>query len=105
MTDNIWHPYKETLDFLKEYYKYSEPQDGSSGKCIDGTDLCKVIEDKLIVGFLTKTNQFVQISQPVPEFEIQDNIRKVTNNNFLVADIHTQTNQEVDLKRVEYIKK
>ena len=105
MTDNIWYPYRETLDFLKEYYKYSEPQDGSAGKCIDGTDLCKVIEDKLIVGFLTKTNQFVQISPPVPEFEVQDNIRKVTNNNFLTADIHTQTNQDVDLKRVEYIKR
>ena len=105
MTDIIWQSYKETLDFLKEYYKYSEPLDGSSGKCIDGTDLCKVIEDKLIVGFLTKTNQFVQISPPVPEIDIQDNIRKVTNNNFLTADIHTQTNHEVDTKRVEYIKR
>ena len=105
MTDVIWSSYRETLDFLKEYYQYSEPLDGSSGKCIDGTDLCKVIEENLVVGFLTKTNQFVQISPPVPALEVDDNIRKVTNNNFLIADIHTQTNQEVDTQRVEYIKK
>ena len=105
MTDVNWFPYRETLNFLKEYYQYSEPLDGSSGKCIDGTDLCKVIEENLVVGFLTKTNQFVQISPPVPAFEVEDNIRKVTNNNYLVADIKTQVNKDVDLQRVEYIKK
>jgi len=105
MTDNIWKPYKETLKFLKEYYEYNEPNDGSNGKCIDGTDLCKVIEDKVIVGFLTKTNQFVQISQPIPETEIHDNIKKVTNNNFLIADIESQTNTNVDTERVDYIKR
>ena len=105
MTDNIWKTYNETLKFLKEYYEYNEPTNGSNGKCIDGTDLCKVIEDNVIVGFLTNTNQFVQISVPIPETEIHDNIRKVSNNNYLIADIETLTNPNVDNKRVDYIKR
>lgn len=105
MTDNIWFPYTETLEFLKTYYKYKEPEDGAKGKCIDGTDLCKVIEDNMVVGFLTKTNQFVQISQPLPISEINDNVRTVTSNNYLIADIETQTMDNVDHKRVDYIKR
>ena len=105
MTDDIWKNYNETVKFLKEYYEYNEPTDGSNGKCIDGTDLCKVIEDNVIVGFLTNTNQFVQISVPIPETEIHDNIRKVTSNNYLVADIEIQTTKNIDTKRVDYIKR
>jgi len=110
MTDNIWKPYEETLKFLKEYYNYREREpenenENEKNKCIDGTDLCKVIEDRMIVGFLTKTNQFVQISEPIPESDVNDNIREVTNNNLLLADIETQTSEQVDSKRVDYIKR
>ena len=105
MTDKIWNTYKNTISFLKEYYQYDEPESNELGKCIDGTDLCKVIEDKVIVGFLTKTNQFVQIDPPIPESEIEDNIRKINSNNYLIADIKTQMNTNVDLKRVDYIKR
>ena len=107
MSENVWNNYDDTLAFLKKYYEYQEPltSNNESGKCIDGTDLCKVVEDKMVVGFLTKTNQFVQISIPIPESEIRDNIRKVTNGNFLVADIETQPNTNVDRKRVDYIKR
>jgi hypothetical protein len=105
MTDKIWKPYHNTISFLKEYYQYVEPESNELGKCIDGTDICKVIEDKVIVGFLTKTNQFVQIDPPIPESDIEDNIRKINNNNYLIADIKTQMNHNVDLKRVDYIKR
>jgi len=64
-----------------------------------------VIEDKMIVGFLTKTNQFVQISEPIPETEIRDHIRSVSNSNFLIADIETQSTSDHDHKRVDYIKR
>jgi len=102
----LWKTYDETLSFLKEYYKYKEPDnDTDATKCIDGTDLCKVVEDKMIVGFLTKTNQFVQISPPVPESNSNDQIRKITNNDYLIADIETQVNTNVDSKRVDYIKR
>jgi hypothetical protein len=105
MTDKIWKSYDNTISFLKDYYQYKEPESNEFGKCIDGTDLCKVIEDKVIVGFLTKTNQFVQIDPPIPESDIEDNIRKINSNNYLIADIKTQMNTNVDLKRVDYIKR
>ena len=110
MTDNIWQSYETTISFLKEYYKYNEPDtdtdlDKSQEKCKDGTDICKVIEDKMIVGFLTQTNQFVQISPPIPESNISDNIRQITNNNYLIADIETQANTKQDSKRIDYIKR
>ena len=111
MNDNIWKSYSDTISFLKEYYNYQEPKvkdtetSKNKYKCMDGIDICKVIEDKMIIGFLTKTNQFVQISPPIPESDASDNIRKITNNNYLVADIETLANNKVDLERVDYIKR
>jgi hypothetical protein len=93
---------------LKEYYNYQEPNDDEvikNSKCKDGIDICKVVEDKMIIGFLTKTNQFVQINPPIPESDIQDNIRKVTNNNYLIGSIKTESNNNVDKKRVDFIKR
>jgi hypothetical protein len=52
----------------------------------------------VIVVFLTKTNKFVSIDPPIPESEIEDNIRKINSNNYLIADIKTQVNNNVDLK-------
>jgi len=105
MSDVKWNTYLNTLNFLKEYYKYKESLDNLSGKCIDGTDLCKVVEDNMVVGFLTNTNQFVQISVPMPISNINDNIKSVTNNNYLIADLKIQTSDNVDDQRVDYIKR
>jgi hypothetical protein len=104
MDEVQWQPYKETMAFLKEFYRYEEPQ-GEYVKCNEGTDLCKVIEDHHIVGILTNTNQFVQISKVLREDEVSDNIRTVNNNNYLIADESTLLNQKEDAKRVEYIRR
>ncbi len=104
MDEVQWQPYKETMAFLKEFYRYEEPQ-GEYVKCNEGTDLCKVIEDHHIVGILTNTNQFVQISEVLREDEVSDNIRAVNNNNYLIADESTLLNQKEDAKRVEYIRR
>ena len=108
MSDIKWQTYENTISFLKEYYSYKEPNDEEierNSKCKDGIDICKVVEDKMIIGFLTKTNQFVQIDPPIPESNIHDNIRKVTNNNYLIGSIKTESNNNVDKKRVEFIKR
>jgi hypothetical protein len=106
MDEVQWRPYKETLAFLKEFYRYEEPQNSDQYvKCNEGTDLCKVVEDNHIVGILTNTNQFVQISEVLREDEIRDNIRSINNNNFLLADENTLVNKDVDTKRIEYIRR
>ena len=105
MNDAIWKPYEETLDFLKEYYDYEEPEDIMSANCFNPKYFCRVVEDELITGFLTNTNQFVPIKDPIPVSTVPDTIKTITNNDMLVADINTLTNNNVDQKRVDFIKR
>jgi hypothetical protein len=107
MNDNIWKPYDETLEFLKEYYDYEDPKDVNKANCYNPKYFCKVVEDELITGFLTNTNQFVPIKDPIPVSSIssEDSIKQITNNDMLIADINTLTNNDVDTKRVDFIKR
>jgi hypothetical protein len=105
MNDDIWKPYEYTLEFLKEYYDYEDPVDERSANCFNPKYFCRVVEDELITGFLTNTNQFVPIKDPIPVSSVDDNIKTVNSNNMLVADINTLTNSRVDSKRVDFIKR
>jgi len=103
--DSIWKSYKETLEFLKYYYNYEEPDDIISANCYDPNYFCRVVEDELVTGFLTNTNQFIRIKDPVPISNVTDNIKTITNNDTIIADMNTLNNNNVDSKRVEFIKK
>ena len=105
MNDDIWKSYEETLKFLKEYYEYEEPEDINKANCYNPKYFCKVVENELITGFLTNTNQFIPIKAPIPITDVTDTIKTITNNDMLVADINTLTNNTVDYKRVNFIKK
>jgi hypothetical protein len=105
MSDDIWKTYEETLVFLKEYYNYEEPADISKAQCFDSKYFCRVVEEELITGFLTNTNQFIQIKVPVPVSSVDDSIKTFTSNDLLVADINTLTTNNVDSKRVDFIKR
>jgi hypothetical protein len=105
MNDSIWKPYEQTLEFLKEYYDYEEPKDITMVNCFNPKYFCRVVEDELITGFLTNTNQFVPIKDPIPISSVDDNIKTIQMNNMLVADINTLTNSQVDSKRVDFIKR
>jgi len=105
MNDNIWKPYDKTLEFLKEYYNYLEPDDIKKVNCFDPKYFCRVVEDELITGFLTNTNQFIPIQDPIPVSNVPDNIKTITNNDMLVADINTLTKNNVDKDRVDFIKR
>jgi hypothetical protein len=60
----------------------------------------------MVVGFLTNTNQFVQINEPVPISRIsQEHILTITSNDTLLSDINTLTSTKVDNRRVDYIKR
>jgi len=109
MTDNIWNTYDDTLAFLKEYYKYDDITKGKAKDKTSNTVLFKVtdedMDDTLVIGFLTKTNQFIQISDPKPISQITDEIPSISGNNTLTADINTLASSKVDNRRVDFIKR
>ena len=105
MNDDIWKSYEDTLEFLKEYYDYEEPSNITKANCFNPKYFCRVVEEELITGFLTNTDQFIPIKDPIPISNVNDNIKTITSQNTLVADINTLTNNNVDTKRVEFIKR
>jgi hypothetical protein len=104
MNDNLWKSYEDTLVFLKDYYNYEEPKDIHTANCYNPNYFCRVVEDELITGFLTNTNQFVPIHTPIPVSTVDDGIKTITTNDMLVADTNTLTNKNVDTDRIHFIK-
>lgn len=97
MDDNLGNPYKETRDFLLYVYELFKGR-------IPCKPSIKIIEDGLIVGILTQTNQFVPISEPIVDI-FGDDMPAVSNSNYAVIDKISLTNKNVDRERIEYIKK
>jgi hypothetical protein len=115
MTDlTIWNDYNETFRFLtKLYNKNKKRKDIESINC---KPAFKIIEDELVVGILTETNQFVQLSEPMSPQDIisENDIPSIENDNYIVngskskmvsIDVPTSTTNDVDTERVDYIKK
>ena len=102
MSDKIWKTYEETLAFLKEYYEFDEEDQEQKQK---QNSFYKVVNHELIIGFLTNTNQFIRIYDPMPVSSVDDNIKNITNNDMLVADLETLTNTKVDTERTDFIKR
>jgi len=106
MTDNsIWRSYEETLAFLKEYYNYKEPEDINKAQCFNSNYFCRVVEDEMVTGFLSNTNQFIQIKEPVPISSIDDDIKTIKSDNLLVADKNILVSNKSDTKRTDFIKR
>ena len=99
--ETIYSNYDETIQFLNTLNK-------DSGNKIPCAIEFKVVEDEMIVGIITQTNQFVQLSEPEPVSEVTDDIQILNDSNYLSADLKTITNKDVipvDYEREEYIKK
>ena len=105
MEPTIWHDYKETTNFLLNVYRTT------LGK-VPCNPAFKVIEDEVIVGIITETNQFIQLSQPIPVSETNDEIRELRNNNYVVnkennplisSDAIITSTDKIDEKREDYI--
>jgi hypothetical protein len=114
---SLWSTYDETVDFLMNLYETSLKKTKTIG-IIPCRPEFKVIEDEMIVGVLTETNQFIQISQPIHETDVKtiynDKIRPLRDENYIVnknvtpmvnSDIPIITSNEVDDERVDYIKR
>ena len=115
MTDlTIWNTYRNTVEFLNKLYKRSKKRRPEAD--IPCKPAFKIVEDEHVVGILTSTNQFIQISQPIRLDEISADIElpSINNENYIInskanpmvaSDIKITTEQGIDTERVDYIKK
>lgn len=109
---SLWHTYDHTVSFLRKLNTNSN----SKGHGIPCKPMFKIVEDEQVVGILTETNQFIQLSEPIAEVDIKVNedLPSIKNDNYIVnlketpmvsADVVIATSQEVDTERVDVIKR
>jgi hypothetical protein len=72
--DTLWIDYKSTRDRLINLATDSQRK-------IPCKPVIKIVEDNLVVGFLTETNQFVQVNPPEPNLD-EDGIKVINHSNF-----------------------
>ena len=97
MDDNIWKDYRTTRD---ELIKLSEISDNK----IFSKPMMKIIEDNLIIGILTETNQFIKVEPPQENIE-EDDLTIVNNSDYLVADNVITNTKMMDNERIDVTKK
>ena len=95
--ESLWTDYESTRDSLKSIFEKSQ---GS----ILSNPVMKVIEDGLIVGILTETNQFIQVEPPSENIH-EDNLKELKGTNYLFADkdVSSRTEDETRVKTVKMI--
>ena len=107
MDDTSWlKDYYETLSFLLNYYDLNDKQIEIS--CQDDTinGFCRVVEDGVVSGFLTDTNQFIPINPTIMRQDINDdNINDIDYNSTYNADMNILTSNEGDGKRAIFVKR
>jgi hypothetical protein len=117
MTDKtLWNNYDDTITFLRNLYNRSKKKRLTAD--IPCRPILKVVEDNMVVGVLTETNQFIQLSTPISELEITsvNDIPSLKNNNYIVnsksktepmvnVDVNISTTNEVDNERIDYIQR
>ena len=115
MTDlSLWNTYENTVRFLNKLDNRSKKR--KQNPDIPCKPAFKIVEDEHVVGILTNTNQFIQLSQPirVDEVNVDLDIPSINNNNYIInkdanpmvnTEVEFTTQNSVDKVRVDYIKK
>ena len=103
--DSIWSTYEKTLEFLN--YVHSTFRQGEVSR-VPCQPRFKVIEDSMIVGILTQTNQFVAIEPPRQNYEDIYGLEELvssdyTDDNYAIVDRQSITSKNVDLDRVKKV--
>ena len=93
---DLWSPYEDTVTFLTDVNQKSKGN-------ILSKPVIKVIDDGLIVGVITETNQFIAIDPP-NENIIDDGLNVINGSNFIMADKVAQTDTTIDTERKTVIK-
>lgn len=96
--DGLFDNYDDTVEFLNNLYNKSK----GTIKC---RPVFKVVEGDMVVGILTETNQFVQISNYEKLSSIQDSLDELEYNDYYDADKTTLLSNDVDSERIEVINK
>ncbi len=96
--DDLWTSYESTRDRLHAVHK------NTNGKVLC-KPMFKVLEDGMIVGILTETNQFVQISPLSENIEFDDDLIEFDSHNYTIADKVITTSQTPDTLRTKTIEK
>jgi hypothetical protein len=104
--DELWQmSYHDTVDFLKEVHRHVKKITKKDLYC---QPKVKVVEDGLIVGVITETNQFVQVSvEADPQLNQNDELPTITESNHLIADevvSRTPTAEAADKTRERYVR-
>ena len=94
LTDEYFTDYNNTKEFLQKIHN-------DSNKIIECKPLYKIVENDLIVGILTNANQFVMLNKP--EMYINDELEKISDKNYLLADINIQNKFNADDERINMI--
>ena len=89
--------FEETIQFLKMVTDETKSE-------ILCKPIVKILEDKLIVGLLTETNQFIPLIEPEQDTD-QSIKHSVDDENFIQVDKITQTSNKIDKTREEFVKK
>ena len=115
MTDlGLWNTYENTVRFLNKLDNRSKKRRAEPD--IPCKPAFKIVEDEHVVGILTNTNQFIQLSQPIRLDEVNQDldIPSINNNNYIInkddkpminTEVEFTTQNTVDEVRVDYIKK
>jgi hypothetical protein len=98
----IFNDYHNTIDFLMNLLQ------DSRGKIPCKPEFKVVEDDVMIIGILSETNQFIELSVPIPLKDVSDSIKIFNSNNYLIADKETlvvSPVSKIDKERVDYITK
>ena len=92
----LWNNFQTTMDYLLELSR-------KSSKKIPCLPKIKVLEDGLIIGIITETNQFISISHPEQNTMALE-MPTTESSDFNVTDKIIMTTDKKDEERIKYIK-
>lgn len=96
---SLWQKYRTTLRLLREVKRHT------GGKILCSPKI-KVVSDGMVVGLLTETNQFIQLSPPETlEDTLNDGLRSFSSSNYIIADTAILTGKNKDTVRETEVKK
>ena len=105
-TDDLWrNSYRETVEFL---HMVADKVKKMTKQTVNCRPKVKVVEDGLVVGIITETNQFIQVSvDEDPTQNQEDDLPTITEGNHLKADKEIATAAEAeatDKSRERYVR-
>ena len=95
-SDELWKGYTDTVKFLNDVYKRTKSK-------VPCRPQLRVIEKGLVVGILTETNQFIQLSEP--EEPVASSLPILEGSNYVIADEIVSVATTADVKRETSMKK